>query len=245
MIEKPIKNKHNFEHTNASLLRDSELGAILHPAYETAVKYDQALKHIELVPFDDASTRIAYARPSWHPESPGHHQVFVRLDDLDGALAHAQHVLDTIPGARALFAERTMVEEDEVTPQLIHVFALLHELGHTSEYAEYEDDPNALMQRNTKEKISLPIGRATVSQLLDSASPQRAYVEQNWHDVERVLDVSSIDELIKLQHDAYRRTTSEAHADNFATDVLSNNIQLLAQLMNPDIEYYRRYRTAA
>lgn len=241
--EKEIKkdfSSHNFE-----LLENAEMGAILRDAYKTAINLDPRLAQVEIVPFEDASNRVAFARPSWKPESGGHNQVHVRLTDLDGALQRTAKILADIPGARRLFGDLIGVDSQEVNPQLIHVFSIMHEMGHALEYMDNEADPTKLAERITKEKNSLPIGGATVSKLLDKSSFERKYVEANWHRVTQVVDVHSMEELIEKQHGAYRKTTSERKADEFGLDVFAANPQLVDQMVHGDLESYRHFQRAA
>lgn len=244
MIEHQKKEK-DFSAQNFELLEKAEMGVILRDAYKTALNLEPRLEKVEIVPFEDESNRVAFARPSWNPESGGHNQVHVRLTDLDGALQRTAKVLEDIPGARKLFGDLIGVDPKEVTPQLIHVFSIVHELGHTIEYMDNKADPTKLIERNKKEKEGLPIGRATVSQLLDTSSFARKYVEDNWHKVIQVVDVSSIEELVEKQHGAYRQTTSERKADEFGLDVFATNPQLVDQMVYGDLESYRHFQPAA
>jgi hypothetical protein len=245
MIEKIKTEYHDYSTKNFELLEGSELGAVLRDAYKTAINLDPRLEEVEIVPLEDESNRVAFARPSWNPESGGHNQVHIRLNDLDEALTRTQNVLDNIPGARKLFGDMLDIEPQEVTPQLLHVFSIMHELGHTGQYFDHADDPSVLAEQVKKDKEALPIGRATVSALMDKNSFARKFVEDNWHKVIQVTGVSTIEELIEKQHGAYRQTKSEKAADDFARDVFATNPQLIDQLSNPNLDYYRSFDRAA
>lgn len=230
---------------NEELLGKTELGVILAPAYREAVNLDPRLGDIDIQTIDNPDeVRHGFARPSWASES-GKHEIHVRLEDLDGTLAHYQKAIDEAPDAIAIIAERMGIDVDRVTPQMMYVQSILHEMGHLTEHMDYEDNPEEFRRRNKAEKAALPIGNTTVSKLIAIDSPIRQQVEQHWDEVSQRTGAGSIDELISMQSIAYRSMTSEAHADNFAADVFLANPQLYDQLSQQSVEPYRNYPVAA
>ena len=229
------------EEHNQELLRNSELGVFMERAYVEAVKQDPRLADIEIQQMDPSDTGIARAVPSWASET-GKYQIMVRLDNLDQSLQRHQETLDKIPGARELLASKMGIEPDDVTPAALHVFSTLHEMGHLTEFMDYEGRPDELRLRNRREKAALPIGNATVSAIMTEGTPARELVESRWSEVQEKYDVNSIDELLELQHAAYRDMTSEKVADNFAADVFGVNPELVGALTSPNVvDEYRDY----
>ncbi len=233
-----------IESQNVELLRGAEMGVILETAYLEAVKLDPRLADVEIVPLDDESSSIARARPAWVSEN-GRHQVHLSVDNLDDKLLKIDDSLDGIPGARQHFADKMGISSDEITPQLMHVFALLHELGHVSEYMDYENNPEELNTRVKREKLALPIGRATVSAIMSEGTRANTFVQKNWDAIHDSLGVATMEELLQKQHDAYRDMTSETFADDFAASVLAMNPVLLDQMTGGNLENYRNFAVAA
>jgi hypothetical protein len=245
-LEAPINQEQwSQQDQNQELLRNSELGVFLERAYTEAIKLDPRLADIKVVQLDENSPNIAQAAPSWATES-GKMEARIKLDNLDGALAKHQEVLDNVPGARELLSQKVGVRPEELTPAILHVFASLHEMGHLTEFMDNESDPEALRQRSKREKAALPIGNATVSALMTPGTPARELVDNKWSEVQSTLDVETIGDLLEIQHAAHRNMTSERIADNFATDVFASNPELIGALLSPDVvEDYRDYPAAA
>ncbi len=228
---------------NEALLRNSELGVILHDAYLTATNIDPRLDDVVIVPNDSGDNRIAFARHKENAAS-GRYEVHLRLNDLDKSLALQEDILKNVQGARELFAGILGIEPDQVTPQLLHVFSILHEFGHITEYMDNEGNEVELQRRMRREKAALPIGNTITSKLLDPSTLAHRTVIENWEQISAQHGVRSMGDLIEKQHGAYRGMTSEHTADMFAVDVFATNTQLVDQL-NADIEAYRSYGRAA
>ena len=178
---------------NYELLRNSEVGVILAEAYEEAARLDPRLAAIEIKDITDPDEkRYGHATPSWASET-GKHQIHVRLSDLDGTLAHYQGAMDQAPVAIELIAKRMGIEPSQVTPQLMFTQSILHEMGHITEYMDYEDHPDELRERNRREKLSLPIGNTTVGKLIQVDSPIRQQVEANWGQVQAQTGAESME----------------------------------------------------
>lgn len=230
---------------NRELLRDSELGVLLIDAYHSAIKEDGRLEEVKVVPISDPDDkRFAYARPAWAENNEsGRHEVHIRLHDLDETLARYEQIMHDAPKNVDIIANRIGhgIDPSEVTPQLLFVQSMLHELGHTIEYMNNQDDPEALKRRIKVEKAAMPAGAMSVGSMLDVESPARTYVDTHWQHIHEDTGASSIDELIAMQTVAYRDTTAEKHADMFAADVFSTNPLLAQQLMSGPLEQYRNY----
>lgn len=229
---------------NMRLLEQSELGYILKDAYIAAVQIDPRIADTKLVPIAEESSSVAFARPAWSSES-GKHEVHIQLHDLDKALAKVQEMMDKIPGARELLAEKMGVGAEQVTPQLVHVFSIMHEIGHTSEFREHEDNPEDFRRHNARAKASLPIGGVAVSKMVAPQSEIYQKIAQSWDEVGAELSVHDFTELAELQHKHYRDLPSENYADRFGKAVLYRNPQLIDQLTSDNFDYYRHYSAAA
>ncbi|HEX5447654.1 MAG TPA: hypothetical protein VFW90_00405 [Candidatus Saccharimonadales bacterium] len=223
---------------NLELLRNSELGQVLSRVYIEAMNLDPRLAEVEIIRLDDESPSLAQARPSWATET-GRHQVHLQLNNLEKALAKTKQSLDTVPGAREIFASKLGIEPEMMTPQMLYVFGVAHELGHITEYMDYEADPEALKERRKKERAALPIGNTTVSALMKVDSNARKYVEENWDDISKAFHITSFEELLNLQHSAYRSMSGERHADNFAESVFVGQPAIIDQMAAPSLEPYR------
>jgi hypothetical protein len=243
MSEQIAQDQHQ-EVRNRELLKSSELGQVLESVYIEAMNLDPRLAEVEIVPIDDDSPSVAQARPSWASET-GKHQVRLRLNDLDSALAKAKQSLDSIPGAREIFASKLGIEPVMMTPQMLYIFGVAHELGHVIEYMDNESNPEAFKERRRKERAALPIGNATVSALMNVDSSAQKYVEENWKDISETFHLASREELLNLQHLAYRGMTAEKHADNFAESVFVGQPTIIDKMTAPSIEPYHRLPLAA
>ena len=244
-IETSAANQEEQYDANYEKLRNSELGVIMAEAYQAATELDPRLEDIGVVSITDPDEkRIAFARPKWAAES-GKHEIHVRLEDLDEALAIYEEAMNKAPDGKRVIAERLGVDPKDVTPQLLFVHSTLHEMGHLTEYMDFEDNPGDLKTRQRAEKMALPIGGATASQLIDPDSKVRKAVDAQWPQVQSSLQVGSMDELITMQAVAYRGMTSETIAGNFATDVFAMEPVMMDQLMRPTVEPYRNYPVAA
>lgn len=230
---------------NESLLENSELGVILADAYRAATDLDPRLEDMKIVPIEDpAETRHGFARPAQLSES-SKHEVHVRLNDLDTVLAYYEKAMEDYPFSINIIADRLGVAKEEVTPQLLYVQSILHEMGHVTEFMDFEGRMDELKDRNKKERLALPLGYNSLTKLMDPTSELRQRVDEHWDELAREHNVSDIHGLAEIQGVAYRNLTSERVADNFATDVFDVNPQLYGQLMLGDVDAYRDFGMAA
>jgi len=232
------------ETKNREILRQTEMGAVLEQLYDEALKADPRLADVEFVTLDDdTEPSVAFALPSW--ETKGKHQVHVRVGNLDEVLRKVQANMDQIPGSRELFAGLIGVKPEDMTPQLLQAFALLHELGHVTEYMDYEDDPEKLIERRKREYLALPIGNATVSSIARVGSANHRFVTENWEGISADYGVSSLGELLERQHAEFRGMTNERRADGFAASVLHMSPDIVAKLSGPSVEEPSAFAIAA
>jgi len=235
------------EEQNEALLGQSELGVILTDAYRTAVNLDPRLADIKISPISDPQDhRYGYATPKWAVSNEsGQHEIHVRLDDLDGTLAYYAKAMQDLPAGVDMIASRLGVEPQKVTPQLLYVQSILHEMGHLTEYMDNEGDPAALQHRVKAERAALPIGNVTAGALITPGTKAYEFVEASWDEIQAGLGVASRDDLVARQAREYRTMTSETIADGFATNVFVSNPQMYDQLMQPTVDAYRNFPMAA
>jgi hypothetical protein len=137
------------------------------------------------------------------------------------------------------------VNPNQLTPQLLYVQSVLHEMGHVTEHMDFENSMDDLRQRNKQERTALPLGYVSLTRLMDPNSELRQRVDQHWDELSQKHGVSDIMGLARLQGETYRGLTSETVADNFASDVFDINPQLKDQLLQPNVDTYRDFAMAA
>jgi len=228
---------------NENILRSAELGVILAEAYRGAIDLDPRLSEIKIVPIEDPDDkRHGYARAKGSKgNESGRHEAHIRLDNLDQTLDMYSQAMSQAPETIAIIAEKIGVPIERVTPQLLYVQSILHEIGHLTEHMDYEDDPEFPKLRRKQEMAAMPVGNVTVGALLDPESAGSKYVEHNWESIQVEHGIDSRDDLIAMQSRAYRNLTSETIADNFAADVFAIDPQLVDMLTGPSIEKYRDF----
>ncbi|HMS31307.1 MAG TPA: hypothetical protein PJ984_02840 [Candidatus Saccharibacteria bacterium] len=227
---------------NYELLRQSELGVLLTRAYIGAVNHDLRLCEVNIVDLDENSNSTAFARPKWGKgNTSGRHEVHIRNSNLDEVLDHYKKELAVRPAVVARVADMLGINRREVTPQLFHVFTMLHELGHVSDFFDHEDDPEAYAREIRKARLSLPLGYLRTSKILDPKSDIHRKILAHRDELFTMYKVDTLDDLLALHHDKYRDMPHEKHADYFAVEVLELNPTLLDQLSRDTVEPYRNY----
>lgn len=234
---------------NEQLLSTSEIGPFMVDAYRSAVELDPRMSEIAIVPIEDPEDpRMGVARAKdANTNVTGKHEIHIRLNDLDGILAMYEARSKDHPEAIAMIAERIGVSPEEVTPQLLHVQTMLHEMGHLTEHMDDEEagDPRRGMERRKKEMASLPLGAIAVGKLSNPNSAESQYFEANWQRHAQEQGDISRDDLIALQAMGYRNLTSERIADNFAADVFTINPELKTQMQFGNLDEYRSHTEMA
>jgi len=192
---------------NRALLATSEAGRSLLPVYEAALRADPRVAEIRILA---TSQHLGRAR---HDNT-----VELRLGDthaVDGAFGS---FLDRVPALRENLATQLSLNPHELTPYIARMQNMLHEFGHVLDYL---DRGAALVsQQRAEEMEALPLGNVPASELLREDSSRRQELDQRYSPDE-------VAGLIAEQARAYRRTTAEAAADQFAAAVLRANPDLL------------------
>ncbi len=237
--------EYSQDEQNETLLAQSELGVILQDAYREATNLDPRLRDMKIVPIEDPNEKsYGHATPKDVSES-GKHEIHIRLSDLDGALGHYTDAIRDYPISVDIISQRMHVDPSQVTPQLLYVQSILHEMGHVAEHMDYEDNMDALRLRNKQERTALPLGYHSLTKLMDPGSELRQQVDRHWDELSAKHGVDDIEGLARVQGEAYRNLTSENRADMFAADVFDINPQMVQQLSQPTVESYRDFPLVA
>lgn len=230
---------------NETLLGQAEMGVVLQEVYQTAVTLDPRLEDVKIVPVEPGTGPIAFARPAHRSES-GQHEVHFQLEDIDSVLAKHQKLLDSVPGLNEIMADKMMTTPENVTAESLIAFSLAHEFGHVVLNMDNEDNPEALTQLIKQDKAAMPLGNVATSRLLDTSTAEHADLVNNLDAHKARLGASSFEEVIEMQHFAYRNTTAEHAADTFAADLFATNPTLADRMIAPGaIDRYRDFPAAA
>jgi hypothetical protein len=231
---------------NEQLLAQSELNVLLVEGYYAALDLDPRLANMKIVPITEETHKLAYASPNWaKTNTGGQHEIHIRLGSLDEEMKHLNNVMSQIPAGFNKMLERLGVSPEDATPELLYAFTVFHEMGHVSQYFDNEADPTAYIAATKKERLTLPIAKATTSAIINPDTPIRKAIDEQWPIVSEQLGVRSLEELVTLQAIAYRNLPKEADADRFAVDVFRSNPLLLDRLMSPNLKASLEYSAIA
>jgi hypothetical protein len=226
---------HQYER-NEGFLSNFELGGVLLDGYDAAREADPRLDEVEISPITDPeqiSLGLAVAKWAVSVES-GMHKIRLRLDNPMTAFDLCRQHVQRDPTTYHVIGERLGVAFNRLTPQLLSVFVELHELGHISQYFDHEENPEALASAIREERSMLPYVYAPPSYIADKKSPVRRNIEAHWGSIRSRLGVSTVEQLVEIQAIAYRNMPTEANADHFAIEVLSDNPTFMDMLLAGD-----------
>lgn len=244
---------------NLEILAQSELGVLYQTAYLEAVKRNPELADMLIVPYDEQAKGArgsAFARGSDTSES-GKNEIHVRLGGAQEKLELLDDTLEDVSGLREFIADRLMIEPEELTSAQLDMFIFLHEIGHLDEFSKNKDQMSGVRERQKTEKANLPLGGMRTSEIINPNSKDGKWVRENFDQISKEYGVSTIEELAELTNNAHRNMTSERHADDFATDILLLEPNLVDQLAKDgesrsdfidqygDNPYAQKYVTAA
>lgn len=220
----------SFDAANREILSNQGFDAPWLPAYDAATTLDPRLTSAEIIALPPDASPLASARPAALSES-GHNQVRLALGDTPVILERFASSLGVIRGARKFFAERIglRLSEQDITPAFLATHSFLHEFGHIGQYlgADASPDPEEFWRQAKADKNSMPLGNIAVSRLLDPNSAERQAVDANLELILEFHGAASLEELLEMQHTAYRMTNSERGADLFSAAVLRSDPILL------------------
>ncbi|MFZ1600650.1 MAG: hypothetical protein WAT31_04710, partial [Candidatus Saccharimonas aalborgensis] len=226
---------------NLEILRNSEMGETLEKAYLAAIEVDSRLADIAVVPMEDGDHRDAVARASWGKNNlSGKHEIIINLNDIPASLAKFEERMNGIPVNTEKIAETLGIDPSEVTPQLLYVQSMIHEMGHTLEFMDYLEagkTPEDHGHDRAAERKRLPLERS-VTEL----EKHKDYVLEHWGEASKEasdrysahkhvhVSIDTFDGLTNATADVYRDTKFEHAADKFAAEVLAKQPDLVEQL---------------
>lgn len=226
---------------NLELLRNSEMGETLEKAYLAAVEADPRLADIVVVPMEAGDHRDAAARAAWAENNQsGQHEIILNLHDIPASLAKFEERMKDIPINTEKIAQTLGIDASEVTPELLYVQSMIHEMGHTLEFMDYQEagkTPEDHKHDRSDERKKLPLERS-VTEL----EKHKDFILENWaeasnkasakYSAHKHADVSidTFDGLASATADVYRDTKFEHAADKFAAEVLAKQPELVESL---------------
>jgi len=201
---------------------------MLAPVYRAAVIADPRLAGTVIEPIDEGGpdSEMCYAFPSWwKSDKTSPHEVHVRLGDTARVLALFERATEEFPVSYGIIASRVGLELSALTPELLYAFGFAHELGHIRRMLDLGE--KAYKKQLRADLRQLPVRNTTPSDLMDRSSVQRRYVDKHWEWYSKEYGVQTVEELSILQQHAYRNSTTEREADEFAASVIQIGTDLL------------------
>jgi hypothetical protein len=219
---------------NEALLSQFELGGIVLDAFDAAIQVDPRLQDMLILPLDDGpeSTSMGMAVPKWSTRAQRYrHEIHIPLGEPEATFDFIAEQMKRVPKTFDILSARLGIQRKHYTPKVAFGFVALHEMGHVSQYFDYGEDPASLLDAMHEERSALPFTYAPPSALATERSSARQALEANWDTMRKRQYVSTIDEFIEKQAVAYRNMPSEANADYFAAEVLTDNPDLMEMLL--------------
>ena len=122
------------------------------------------------------------------------------------------------------------MDETNITPELRAVTVFLHELGHVSEFMDYEDNPEEYKKRQAEDSAALPFPRVHPAKLAhgepSSVAAAQSVIDQDPAGFESRYGHIDPSEYGALQYAGYASMRNEEFADNFASKILLSNPML-------------------
>lgn len=197
------------------------------------------LSHVEVIfisPKDEPNTggffhRVQIDKDTFVPT------IYIVSEDQE----HLQRLKSVRESSARRVAELLGIDFSELTPSLLRNFIIAHEIGHASDYVKnYEKNP-AYKDRVISDEwdlhyqanlFTLPVPGFDPVDLRDEVSRYESIEEclrerPELKNVVSMYKIKKIEDLLSIQELAYRHSTYESYADNFATDFLKRNAKEL------------------
>lgn len=226
---------------NLEILRNSQMGETLEKAYLAAIEVDPRLADIVVVPMEAGDHRDAAARAAWAENNQsGKHEILLNLHDIPASLAKFEERMKDIPINTEKIAQTLGIDTSEVTPELLYVQSMIHEMGHTLEFMDYQEagkTPDDHKHDRNTERQRLPLERS-VTEL----EKHKDLVLEHWGELSKrasdkysahkhaEVSIDTFDGLASATADVYRDTKFEHAADKFAAEVLAKQPELVESL---------------
>jgi len=129
------------------------------------------------------------------------------------------------------------IDSKEMTPELLQLFIVAHELGHIKDYmVNYEADPDLSAEEAAQEMYfhrDSVLGHLPIPELSPTHLAGELQAETNLQDVikqypiikkhPKFKELKTIEDLLRLQEEEYRMSVPEKYADDFAVDLLKRH----------------------
>lgn len=163
---------------------------------------------------------------------------------------HMNRLKDTRQSSAARVASMLGIDFSQLSPKLLRLFIIAHELGHASDYIKnYETNPEYQVTDAAEEwdlhyesnLLTMPVPGFDPVDLREELSrfdSLEDFLKAN-PNLSKTISTGEIktkQDLINAQEIAYRTSAYESYADDFATDFLKNNAAELniTELIDPD-----------
>lgn len=198
-----------------------------------------------------ANVKIVFISHDTEPNTGGTFDI-VKVDEhalapiisiVENNKEHMERVLRERRSSIELVARKLGIPFEKMTPELLRIFIISHELGHASDYIKnYQLNPNygsvegAVEDWNVHYEAtisSLPVSDLDPSQLKDRLNKYSSIKEFIADFPETRIDTQKITSLGQLLHEqevAYRNSPYEKYADDFAANFLKNNARQIGLL---------------
>lgn len=215
-------------HKNIDLLRQSQFGHVLEKAYEAVLDLEPRLMDVNLV--DDNRTE---AVPSWRQaDDVRQHKVYFPVANPDVAARFpvtAVNYINEMEIERSAGIMTTPVER--LTPEMRAVAAFMHELGHTAQFLEFEDNPQDFETMFKEDRAEWPIPDTLFTELSTTIGRQKiAEHRDRLSGLEDDQGRIAFSDVKTAQYMAYRDSSTEQYADSFAAFAVATH----PELRNPD-----------
>lgn len=215
----------NPDARNRELLGACIVGETLLRAYEVAAALSPAVTDVAVDVNQSTQFGSFSVTPGWS-FADGRHRIHIPTID-EAWLGNIDAAVVSMGSNRKIFADGFGIAESELTPEVFAVCGLLHELGHTDDYAEFSDRQDEFWAITDSDFDTLPFGPVWTSQLSDVASAEHWRVRNELEQGNLPPEISSMEDVYRVQHSAYRRLTFEASADGFVRSVLAADPELI------------------
>lgn len=153
---------------------------------------------------------------------------------------HTAKILQDRKSSNEIVASLLGMEFEKLTPELLRLFIIAHELGHATDYIKnYESNPSYANVAEASEEwdmhyevnlSSLPVphfdpaqltekiaGYSNIKEFVIDYPEAKSYVQSE--------EITTLEQLLHDQEVAYRNSPYEKYADNFAAKFLKKNAQ--------------------
>lgn len=206
------------------------------------LKQQPYLAHVEvsMVSPEKEPNTGGYFHRVWINEETCKPSIFIVKKDLE----HLHNLLKTRKTSNNRVARLLGIKPEEMTPDLIRMFIIAHELGHAADYVKsYEQNPEyqggekdqaaeAWDEHYEANLLMMPVrgyDPVDLREELKKYTTLDGFLDQ-FPEVKRNIDlgaVKTLDDLIQAQEEAYRSSVYESYADDFAAKFLRRNAQAL------------------